>query len=131
MTDNELIKELSDMAFIMERLGDLRKAKIIKNAVALIGRRTAERDEARRDCAVAENNHASAVAENFALPCTIGDAVWAIRDYKGTKIAQPGIVSEMFFVGEKMDLCIVVKHIARGRWGETIFATKEEADDKL
>ena len=61
------------------------------------------------------------------IPCKIGDIVWAIREYKGTKIAQQGIVSEMFYVGKNMELCIVVKHISRGYWGKTVFATQEEA----
>ena len=38
MTDKEIIKELSDMAFIMNRLGDLRKAKVLNNAIDLITR---------------------------------------------------------------------------------------------
>ena len=31
------------------------------------------------------------------LPCKIGDMVWAIRDYKGIKQPQEGIVSDMYF----------------------------------
>ena len=54
MTDNELIKELNHIVFIMERLGDLRKATLIKNAVARIEKLTTER-------AVAESNHQTAV----------------------------------------------------------------------
>lgn len=61
------------------------------------------------------------------IPCRIGDTVWAIRDYKGTKIPQQGIVSEMFFTGENMRLCIVVRYVARGEWGKTIFGSYEEA----
>ena len=64
------------------------------------------------------------------LPCKIGDIAWAIRDYKGTKIPQRGIVNEMFFTAD-MRLCIVVKHIARGEWGKTIFATYEEAKAEI
>lgn len=33
MTDNELLKELSHMAFIFERLGDIRKSTLIKSAI--------------------------------------------------------------------------------------------------
>lgn len=36
MTDNELIKELNHLAFIYERLGDLRKVALIKNAITRI-----------------------------------------------------------------------------------------------
>lgn len=60
------------------------------------------------------------------LPCKIGDTVYAIRNYKGTKVTQQGKVSEMFFTGN-MELCIVVRHISRGEWGKTVFATQEEA----
>lgn len=59
-------------------------------------------------------------------PCKIGDRVWAIRSYKGIKHPQEGIVSEMFFV-EDMRLMIVVKNVARGLWGETVFGSHKEA----
>lgn len=65
-----------------------------------------------------------------ALPCKIGDTVFAIRNFKGTKVPQRGIVSEMFFTAD-MSLCIVVRHIARGEWGKTVFATQEEARAKI
>lgn len=60
------------------------------------------------------------------LPCKIGDRVWAIRSYKGHKHPQDGIVSEMYFLND-MRLQIVVKHVARGEWGKTVFATREDA----
>lgn len=60
-----------------------------------------------------------------AVPCKIGDRVWAIRNYKGIKHPQEGIVNEMFYTQE-MRLVIVVKHIARGEWGETVFGTYEK-----
>lgn len=62
MTDNQLIKELNQMAFIAERRAE-RRAIFIRNAVARIEQLTAERDEARRDCAVAEFNHQSAISD--------------------------------------------------------------------
>lgn len=40
------------------------------------------------------------------IPCKIGDDVFAIQNFKGTKHIMKGKVSEMFFVGEEMDLCI-------------------------
>ena len=64
-------------------------------------------------------------------PCKIGDTVWCIRSYKGVKIPKKGIVSEMFFIGEEMELCIVVENLARGKWGEKVFPTKEEAIKKI
>lgn len=59
-------------------------------------------------------------------PCKIGDRVWAIRSYKGIKHPQEGVVSEMFFTDD-MSLMIVVKHVARGLWGETVFGSHKEA----
>lgn len=60
------------------------------------------------------------------LPCKIGDFVWAIRSYNGHKHPQRGVVSEMYFARD-MKLQIVVKHVARGEWGKTVFATDKEA----
>lgn len=64
------------------------------------------------------------------LPCKIGDMVWAIRDYKGIKQPQEGIVSDMYFTKD-MSLHIVVKYVARGEFGKTVFLTREEAEEKL
>ena len=69
------------------------------------------------------------------LPCKIGDTVWSIRKYKGIKRPQQGVVSEMYFVRDiiagKLRLLIVVKHVARGEWGEKIFSTKEDAEKAI
>ena len=59
------------------------------------------------------------------VPCKIGDFVWAIRNFKGKKHPQRGIVSDMYF-SKDMSLQIVVKYVARGEWGKTVFATDEE-----
>ena len=61
------------------------------------------------------------------LPCMIGDRVWAKRNYKGTATATAGVVSEMFYTN-KMELVIVVKSVARGKWGERVFATQAECE---
>ena len=61
------------------------------------------------------------------LPCRIGDTVWAIQCQFGTRKIIPGKVSEMFYVGEEMKLCIVVRRIVRGTWGENVFPTREAA----
>jgi hypothetical protein len=53
--------------------------------------------------------------------------VWTIRNYSGNKKIMPGKVSEMFFVGAEMRLCIVVKGVSRGYWGKTIFGSESEA----
>jgi hypothetical protein len=60
------------------------------------------------------------------VPCKIGDFVWAIRSFKGHKHPQRGIVSDMFFT-RNMKLQIVVKYVARGEWGKTVFATDKDA----
>ena len=60
------------------------------------------------------------------VPCKIGDFVWAIRSFHGHKHPQRGIVSDMFFTKD-MKLMIVVKYVARGEWGKTVFATDAEA----
>ena len=65
------------------------------------------------------------------IPCKIGDTVYAIRNYGGIKRVMPGKVSEMYFIGEEMRLCIVVKSIARGLWMEHVFPTYEEAEKRL
>lgn len=67
----------------------------------------------------------------YHLPCKIGDKVWAIKKYNGVYVTRQGIVSKMFFVGEKMELCIVVKSFAGGTWGREIFPTQEEAERAL
>lgn len=65
------------------------------------------------------------------IPCKIGDKVYAIRNYKGVPSIMSGKVSEMFFVGKEMELCIVVYHIMRGYWQNDIFPTQEEAERRL
>ena len=69
-------------------------------------------------------------AEVTPLPCKIGDTVWIIRKYNGIPQARKGKVSEMYF-NEGMRLTIVVKGIARGEWGKTVFASEEEAIKKI
>lgn len=66
------------------------------------------------------------------LPCKVGDEVWAIRTFNnGRQVPQKGKVSEIYFIDESMQPCIVVKGITRGRWGEKVFPTFEDADRYL
>ena len=65
------------------------------------------------------------------IPCKIGDEVFAIRKYKGNPKIEHGKVSEMFYVGKEMLLCIVVHNIRRGYWGKDIFDTYEKAEEHL
>lgn len=69
-------------------------------------------------------------SKNRYAPCKIGDRVWAIRSYKGIKHPQEGVVSEMFFTDD-MQLMIVVKHVARGVWGKTVFGTYAETNKAI
>lgn len=64
------------------------------------------------------------------LPCKIGDTVWCIRNYNGKPRPKEGKVSEMYYI-EDMSLTIVVKGVARGKWGKDVFATEEEAIKKI
>lgn len=68
----------------------------------------------------------SPVFDAVKLPCKIGDTVWFAKQYKCHKHPRKGVVSEMFFMDD-MSLQIVVKSVGRGKWGEMIFATYEEA----
>lgn len=67
---------------------------------------------------------------NVDIPCSIGDTVWAIRNYCGTNKIVPGTVSEMYFI-ETMKLVIVVKHVTRGTWMKEVFPSYEEAKKRL
>ena len=70
------------------------------------------------------------------IPCRIGDAVWVLRSYHGVRHAKKGYVSEMHIIPDRlsmtdeMKLLITVRGIARGYWGEDVFATYEEAKEK-
>lgn len=78
------------------------------------------------DCII-ENAIKNAPEVNAAeVPCKIGDFVWAIRSFRGKKHPQRGIASDMYFT-KNMKLQIVVKYVARGEWGKTVFATDKEA----
>ena len=61
------------------------------------------------------------------LPCKMGDIVWGLKQYNHKLIVKQGTVHQMFF-GEDMRLCVCVKNVCRGEWGQNVFATKEEAE---
>ena len=64
------------------------------------------------------------------LPCKIGDTVWAVRSHFGKQSIRQYVVTEMAYL-EDMRLCVALKmpkYNARGVWGETVFATMEEAE---
>lgn len=63
-------------------------------------------------------------------PCKIGDTVWGIRKSGKGKKPASGPVYQMYY-GDDMSLCICVRAVCRGRWGEVIFATKEEAEKAI
>lgn len=86
--------------------------------------------EGRQVCIVCEalNEHHEKTME---IPCSIGDTVWAVRNYHSVKKVTSGKVSEMYFVGKEMKLCIVVHNIARGTWMNDVFPTQELAEKRL
>ena len=65
------------------------------------------------------------------LPCKVGDEVWVIRNYFGTKGIVKGKVAEIYFIDESMKPCIVVKGATRGEWGKVVFSSREEAEKHL
>lgn len=62
------------------------------------------------------------------LPCVIGEKVWCIHNHNNRLYVKEGIVGEMSF-NSKMELVISVKHMLKGKWGETIFSSKAEAEE--
>lgn len=64
------------------------------------------------------------------VPCKMGDVVWGIKKYNHGQAAKQGVVNQMFF-GDDMRLCICVKNVCRGEWGNNVFATEEEAIAKM
>lgn len=60
------------------------------------------------------------------LPCKVGDEVWCVRDTRVYNKPVKGTVTEIYF-RDNMDMCIVVRRLCRGRWGERVFATEQEA----
>ena len=74
-----------------------------------------------------QNIKAIPAVDAVTLPCKIGDAVWAISTQFGRCVAMEGRVSQMYF-GENMELVICVNRLARGLWGERVFATKEDCE---
>lgn len=59
-------------------------------------------------------------------PCKVGDEVWCVRNTKVYNKPVKGVVTEIYF-RDNMDMCIVVRRLCRGRWGERVFATEQEA----
>lgn len=64
------------------------------------------------------------------LPCKIGDTMWGIRRYQGVHIAQKGTVSQIYLTDDMLPV-IVLKGVCRGLYGVKIFATKEDAENKI
>lgn len=66
----------------------------------------------------------------YEIPLKIGDTAWVIRRYQGHPHAQKGIVSELYFLPD-MTLHAVIKHVARGEIGKTVFLTERNALDAI
>ena len=56
--------------------------------------------------------------------------MWTIRTFHGEMRAMSGPVREMYYTDD-MRLCIVVHHLKRGFWNDTIFATEQEAENRI
>lgn len=67
---------------------------------------------------------------NIEIPLAIGQTAYGIRNFKGKKTIQKGVVSEMFFTNN-MELMICIYFVCRGKYGETIFSTYEDAKKRL
>jgi len=67
------------------------------------------------------------MAYTVELPCKPGDTVWVLRNFHGKKIPIAGTVTELRFT-EFWHPLIIVEGVGRGRWGEKIFATKEDGE---
>lgn len=65
------------------------------------------------------------------LPCKVGDTVWGISNTYDKKHIYSGVVSEIYFPTEDMTPVIKVRKVCTGHWGEKVFATQEEAIEKL
>lgn len=77
---------------------------------------------------------AEAEGRLIALPCRIGDQVWTIRNHGGVPHVYTGAVSEIFFAEDDAGvtrLCMAVKGVSKGFWGERFFNTREEAEAAL
>lgn len=64
------------------------------------------------------------------LPCRIGDKVWCIRKFSGyRRIISEGTVTEI--VLNEAGTWIVVKNLHRGKFGQTVFSSADDAQDAL
>ena len=64
-------------------------------------------------------------------PIKVGQMAWVIRWFRGQEPrACKGIVREIFLTADNR-VMVVVSHVARGVYGETVFLTEEDASKKL
>lgn len=80
--------------------------------------------------AVLDSIDAQPTVDAIPMPCKMGDEVWGLRKTRYSLSPEKGIVHHMYF-GDDMRLCICVKNVCRGEWGNNVFATKEEAEEAL
>lgn len=60
------------------------------------------------------------------LPCKIGDNCWAVKRTQAGKRIFQTVVSEMYF-DFHMNLIVVGRRVCRGKVGESIFMSFQEA----
>ena len=63
-------------------------------------------------------------------PCKIGDDVFGVSRRGWRPSVLQGEVAQIFY-SDDMELCMVVKNACRGKFGETVFLTREEAEAAL
>jgi hypothetical protein len=64
------------------------------------------------------------------VPCKIGQTAWAIRNHGSKLKAVMGVISEMYFCND-MSIQIVVKNVARGKFGKDVFLTENDCNKAL
>lgn len=75
---------------------------------------------------------ADGILENSIIPqCKIGDTAYGIRRFHSVPKIQEGKISEMYYLLPDMSLQIVIKYVCRGKIGESIFLTREDAEKAL
>lgn len=63
-------------------------------------------------------------------PCKIGDEVFGIKRNGWRPMVLQRKVTQLFY-SDDMELCAVVENVCRGKFGEVVFLTREEAEEAV
>jgi hypothetical protein len=134
----EILNE-QDFCFDLHEMNDVQRALIRLAAYEDTGLTPEEVDDLQDKCfrldgIIAEYKDAESDGRLIVLPCRIGDQVWTIRNHGGVPHVYTGAVSEIFFAEDDAGvtrLCMAVKGVSKGFWGERFFNTREEAEAAL